>query len=324
MKRTKRLSGLVFTALLLTITGHADGQGYPTKRIRFLVGYPPGGATDPIARAVGQKLTEAWGQPVVIEHRPGAATNIASELLARSAPDGYTLFLPTVANAINPTLYEKLSYDPMRDFAFVTNIAKVPGIVVAHPSLPVRDIRELVALAKARPGELSYASPGAGSTHHLVGELFKTATGVRIVHVPYKGAGPALIDTAAGNVELCFGALVSTLPHVRGGRLRALGVTSLKRVAAAPELASLDEQGVKGFETASWYGVVVPAGTPAEIVSKLHAEIVRGLTDSKLRRWMIDGGAEIVGDSPREFTAFFRSELVKWGNAVRASGARAE
>ncbi len=297
---------------------------YPSKRIRFLVGYPPGGATDPIARTVGQKLTEAWGQQVVIEHRPGGGTNIASEALARSAPDGYTLFLPTVANAINPTLYPRLTYDPVRDFAFVTNIAKVPGIVVAHPSVPVRDIKQLIALAKARPGELRYASPGLGSTHHLVGELFKTATATNIVHVPYKGAGAALIDTAGGHVEICFGALVSTLPHVRSGRLRALGVTSLKRVAAAPELATLDEQGIKGFETASWYGVVVPAGTPADIVSKLNAEIVRALADPQVRNWMSTEGAEVVGDTSAEFTAFFKAELAKWGKAVKASGATVE
>ncbi len=298
--------------------------GYPNKRIRFLLGYPPGGATDPIARAVGQKLTEAWGQQVVIEHRPGAGTNIASEALARSAPDGYTLFLPTVANAINPTLYPKLAYDPVRDFAFVTNIAKVPGIVVAHPSVPVKNIRDLIALAKARPDELRYASPGLGSTHHLVGELFNAAAGVKIIHVPYKGAGAALIDTAGGHVELCFGALVSTLPHVRSGRLRALGVTSLKRVAAAPDLATLDEQGLKGFETASWYGVVVPAGTPPDIIHKLNAEIVRALADPQVRNWMANDGAEVIGDTPGEFTAFFKAELVKWGKAVKASGAKAE
>ena len=297
---------------------------YPNKRIRFLLGYPPGGATDPIARAVGQKLSQAWSQPVVIEHRPGAATNIASELLARSAPDGYTLFLTTVANAINPTLYPKLGYDPVRDFAFVTNIAKVPGIIVSHPSVPVKNVRDLVALAKAQPDALSYASPGAGSTHHLVGELFKTATGTKLIHVPYKGAGPALNDTAGGHVEICFGALVSTLPHVKSGRLRALGVTSLKRAAAAPSVPTLDEQGVKGFETASWYGVVVPAGTPPDIVNKLNAEIVRALADPQVRNWMVGEGAEIVADTPEQYAAFFKSELVKWGKAVKVSGAKAE
>lgn len=303
----------------------ASAQGaadYPNKRIRFLLGYPPGGATDPIARAVGQKLSEAWKQPVVIEHRPGAATNIASEILARSPPDGYTLFLPTVANAINPTLYPKLSYDPLRDFAFVVNIAKVPGIVVSHPTLPVKNIKGLIALAKAQPDALRYASPGAGSTHHLVGELFKTATAIRMVHVPYKGAGPALNDTVAGHVEICFGALVSTLPHVRSSRLRALGVTSLKRASAAPDVPTLDEQGVKGFETASWYGVVVPAGTPREIINKLNAEIVRALADPQVRNWMVGEGAEIVGDTPEQFTVFFKTELVKWGKAVKLSGAK--
>jgi tripartite-type tricarboxylate transporter receptor subunit TctC len=314
----------VFSAGVPSDAFSQPAADYPNKRIRFLLGYPPGGATDPIARAVGQKLTEAWKQPVVIEHRPGAATNIASELLARSPPDGYTLFLPTVANAINPTLYPKLAYDPLRDFAFVVNIAKVPGVIVSHPALPVKSVKELIALAKAQPDALRYASPGAGSTHHLVGELFKTATGIKMTHVPYKGAGPALTDTIAGHVEICFGALLSALPHVKGNRLRALGVTSLKRAAAAPGVATLDEQGVRGFETASWYGVVVPTGTPREIVNKLNVEIVRALADPQVRNWMTSDGAEIVADTPEAFTAFFKSELVKWGKAVKLSGAKAE
>ena len=321
------IGAALLVLLIATVVTEAAAQGaaeYPNKRVRFLLGYPPGGATDPIARAVGQKLSEAWKQPVVVEHRPGAATNIASELLARSPPDGYTLFLATVANAINPTLYPKLAYDPLRDFAFVVNIAKVPGIVVSHPALPVRNIKELIALAKAQPDALRYASPGAGSTHHLVGELFKTATGVRMIHVPYKGAGPALMDTVAGHVEICFGALVSTVPHVKSGRLRALGVTSLTRSQAAPTVATLNEQGVKGFETASWYGVVVPAGTPRDIVAKLNAEIVKALADPQVRNWMVSDGAEIVADTPEQFTAFFKSELQKWGKAVKVSGATPE
>ena len=323
----RSIGAALLVLLVATVTIEAAAQGaaeYPNKRVRFLLGYPPGGATDPIARAVGQKLAEVWKQPVVVEHRPGAATNIASEVLARSPPDGYTLFLATVANAINPTLYPKLAYDPLRDFAFVVNIAKVPGIVVSHPALPVRNIKELIALAKAQPDALRYASPGAGSTHHLVGELFKTATGVRMIHVPYKGAGPALMDTVAGHVEICFGALVSTVPHVKSGRLRALGVTSLTRSQAAPAVATLNEQGVKGFETASWYGVVVPAGTPRDIIAKLNAEIVRALADPQVRNWMVSDGAEIVGDTPEQFTAFFKSELHKWGKAVKVSGAKPE
>lgn len=317
----------VSTVVAALAAGQALAQSaanYPSKPIRYIVGYTPGGTADMLARAVGQKLTEVWGQQVIVENRPGAGTNIGTEIAAKSPPDGYTLFMPTVANAINPTLYPKLNYDPLKDFAYITNYAKVPGILVVHPSVPAKNARELIALAKARPNELRHGSTGIGSPHHLAGEIFKTMAGVKMIHVPYKGATPAISDIVAGHIEVYFGAMVSTLPHARSGRLRALAVTSLKRVAAAPDIATLDEQGLKGFETGSWFGMAVPTGTSRDIINKLHAETVRAIAAPELRNRMSAEGAEFVGDTPEQFTAFFRSELVKWGKAVRESGARVD
>lgn len=316
---------------LVSATAFAAGQtlaqgapNYPAKPIRYIVGYTPGGTADMLARAVGQKLAETWGQQVIVENRPGAGTNIGTEAAAKSAPDGYTLFMPTVANAINPTLYPRLGYDPLKDFSYITNFAKVPGIVVVHPSVPARNIKELIALAVAHPDALRHGSTGIGSPHHLAGEIFKTMADVKMIHVPYKGASPALSDVIAGHIEVYFGAMVSTLPHAKSGRLRALGVTSLKRVAAVPEIATLDEQGLKGFETGSWFGMAVPAGTSRDIVGKLHAEAVRALAAPDLRNRMSAEGAEFVGDTPEQFTAFFKSEIGKWGKAVRVSGAKVD
>jgi len=300
------------------------GPSYPAKPIRWIVGYTPGGTADMLARAVGQKLTEAWGPQVIVENRPGGGTNIGTEVAAKSAPDGYTLFMPTVANAINPTLYPKLNFDIMRDFVHITNFAKVPGIVVVHPSVPAKNIKELIAFAKARPDELRHGSTGIGSPHHLAGEIFKSMSGVKMVHVPYRGASPALIDVVAGHIEIYFGAMVSTLPHVKSGRVRALGVTTLKRVAAVPDIPTISEQGLKGFETGSWFGVSVPTGTSRDIVTRLHRETVRIIALPEVRDRMAAEGAEFVGDTPEQFTAFLRSEIDKWGKAIKASGARPE
>ena len=302
----------------------AQGANYPAKPIRYIVGYTPAGTADMLARAVGGKIAEAWGQQVIVENRPGAGTNIGTEVAAKAPPDGYTLFMPTVANAINPTLYGKLNFDLMRDFVHITNFAKVPGIVVCHPSVPVRNARDLAALAKAKPDSLRHGSTGIGSPHHLAAEIFKSMTGVKMIHVPYRGAGPALIDVVAGHIEIYFGAMVSTIPHVKSGRLRALGVTSLKRVAAAGDTPTLDEQGLKGFETGSWFGMSVPTGTPREIIARLHAESLKAIAAPDLRDRMSAEGAEFVGDTPGEFTAFIKTELVKWGKAVKASGAKPE
>lgn len=329
MKR--KMCGAMGVALMMagsaSIVSSAWAQGaasYPSRPVRYIVGYTPGGTADILARAVSQRLNEAWGQPVVVENRAGAGTNIGTEVAAKSAPDGYTLFMPTVANAINATLYPKLAYDPIKDFAYVTNFAKVPGIVVVHPSIPVKNAKDLIALARAHPNQLRHGSTGVGSPHHLAGELFKAMAGVKMIHIPYKGASPALTDVVGGHIEVYFGAMVSTLPHVKNGRLRGLGVTSLKRVAAVPDLATIDEQGLKGYETGSWFGMAVPAGTPRDIINKLYAEAVRIIALPEIRDRMSAEGAEFVGDTPEQYTAFVKSEIVKWGKAVKASGATAD
>ncbi|MES2564298.1 MAG: tripartite tricarboxylate transporter substrate binding protein [Pseudomonadota bacterium] len=314
----------VTAALFANIALAQSTAAYPTKPIRYIVGYTPGGVADMLARSVGQKLTEAWGQQVIVENRPGAGTNIGTAVAAKAPADGYTLFMPTVANVINPTLYSKLPFDLMRDFVHIINFAKVPGIVVVHPSVPAKNIKELIALAKTNPDKLRHGSTGIGSPHHLAGEIFKTMSGVKMVHVPYRGASPALIDVVAGHIEIYFGALVSTLPHVKSGRTRALGVTSLKRVAAVPELPTLHEQGLKGFETGSWFGMSAPTGTPKEIINRLHKESVRILVLPEVRDRMASEGAEFIADTPEQFTSFLRSEIVKWGQAVKASGAKPE
>jgi tripartite-type tricarboxylate transporter receptor subunit TctC len=317
----------VVAAVLALAAAPAFAQtaaNYPAKPIRYIVGYTPAGTADMLARAVGQKLFEAWGQQVIVENRPGAGTNIATEVGAKAPPDGYTLFMPTVANAINPTLYPKLNYDMMKDFAYVTNFAKVPGIVVCHPSVPARNAKDLVAIARANPNALRHGSTGIGSPHHLAAEIFKSMAGVKMIHVPYRGASPALTDVIAGHIEIYFGAMVSTIPHVKSGRLRGLGVTSLKRVAASGDLQTLDEQGLKGFETGSWFGMAAPAGTPREIIARLHAESIKAIAAPDIRDRMSAEGAEFVGDTPEQFAAFIRSEIAKWAKAVKASGAKPE
>jgi len=311
-------------ALAAASAGAQTAANYPAKPMRYIVGYTPAGTADMLARAVGQKLHEAWGQQVIVENRPGAGTNIGTEVGAKAPPDGYTLFMPTVANAINPTLYPKLNYDMTKDFAYVTNFAKVPGIVVCHPSTPVKNAKELAALAKANPNSLRHGSTGVGSPHHLAAEIFKTMAGVKMIHVPYRGASPALTDVIGGQIEIYFGAMVSTIPHVKSGRLRALGVTSLKRVAAAGATPTLDEQGFKGFETGSWFGMAVPTGTPREIIMKLHAESIKAIASPDIRDRMSAEGAEFVGDTPEQFTAFIKTEIVKWAKAVKVSGAKPE
>jgi len=320
----KIVAGALLAMLPAAQVAAQGAANYPSKPIRYIVGYTPAGTADMLARAVGQKLHEYWGQQVIVENRPGAGTNIGTEVGAKAAPDGYTLFMPTVANAINPTLYPKLNYDMTRDFAYVTNFAKVPGIVVCHPSVPVKDVKGLIALAKANPGALRHGSTGVGSPHHLAAEIFKSMSGVKMIHVPYRGASPAIVDVVAGHIELYFGAMVSTIPHVKSGRLRGLGVTSLKRVAASGDLQTLDEQGLKGFETGSWFGMAVPTGTPRDIITKLHAGSMKAIASPDIRGPMTAEGADFVGDTPEQFTAFIKAEIAKWAMAVKASGAKPE
>jgi len=296
-------------------------QKYPGKPIRLVLPFPPGGSTDIIARVVGQKLTEAWGQQVIIDNRPGAGGNVAAEFVARAAPDGYTLFQANVANAIGASLYPKLNYSLTNDFTAVSQLATTPYVLLSHPSVPAKNVRELIALAKARPGQLNYASAGAGSATHLSGELLKSMAGIDIVHIPYKGTGPAVTALLSGEVDLYFATVPAAAPMVKTGRLRALGVSSAKRAALMPDVPAIAET-LKGYDTGTWHGVLAPVATPKEIVQQLSAEIIRILNTPDVREKLVAQGLDPVGDTPEQFAAFLRAEIAKWAKVVKASGAR--
>ncbi len=299
-------------------------QAYPAKPIRLILPFPPGGSTDIVARLIGQKLTESWGQPVLIENRPGAGGNIAAETAARAAPDGYTLFQVNVANAIGATLYPKLSYDLITSFAPVIQLATTPYVLLAHPTVPAKNTAELIALAKARPGQLNYASAGGGSATHLSGELLKSMAGVNIVHVPYKGTGPAVTALLSGEVDLYFATVPAALPLVEAKKLRALGVTSARRSPLMRDVPAIAEAGLKGYETSTWHGILAPAGTSPEIVVKLNAEIARVLAQPAVKERLVGQGLDPVGGTPEQFGAYLKTEISKWAVVVKASGARAE
>ncbi|MDB5810758.1 MAG: hypothetical protein JWN94_2880 [Betaproteobacteria bacterium] len=299
-------------------------QAYPAKPIRLILPFPPGGSTDIVARLVGQKLTESWGQPVLIENRPGAGGNVAAETAARAAADGYTLFQVNVANAIGATLYPKLGYDLVTSFTPVIQLATTPYVLLAHPAVPAKNAVELTALAKKRPGQLNYASAGGGSATHLSGELLKSLAGVDIVHVPYKGTGPAVTALLSGEVDLYFATVPAALPLVEAKKLRALGVTSARRTALMPEVPAIAEAGLKGYETSTWHGVLAPAATPHDVVVKLNAEIARILAQPAVKERFVGQGLDPVGGTPEQFGAYLKAEISKWAIVVKASGARAE
>ena len=316
----------VLLAALAVTNAHAQAPAasYPVKQIRVIVPFPAGGPTDAIARAIGQKLSETWGQPVIVDNRPGAGGNIGTELAAKSPADGYTLFIGTVANAINQSLFAKLPFDFVRDFAPVTQNYVTGLILAVHPSLPAHSVKELIALAKAHPGQLSYSSSGVGGTPHLAGELFNSMAGVKMVHVPYKGSAPAMADLLGGHIQLTFDNMLTVLPQVKAGKLRGLAVTMTTRSPLAPELPTVAEAGLKGFEVKSWNGVVVPTGTPKEIIARLNGEIVRILRQPDLREKFLVQGVELVPTTPEEFGAFIKQDIAKWAKVIQLSGARAE
>jgi tripartite-type tricarboxylate transporter receptor subunit TctC len=308
--------------LLSLAAAAASAEAYPTKLIRMIVPFPAGGTTDILARSVGQKLSEALGQQVIIDNRPGAGGNIGSDMVAKAAPDGYTLLMGTVGtHAINSSLYAKMPFDHIKDFAPITLVAAVPNVLVVNPAVEAKSVQELIALAKAKPGQLSFASSGNGTSIHLSGELFKTMAGVDMLHVPYKGSAPALTDLIGGQVNLMFDNLPSSLAHIKAGKLRALAVTSSKRSAALPDVPTIAEAGLPGFEASSWFGVFAPAGTAKEIVTRLNMEIVKALNSPELKERLAAQGAEAVGNSPEQFAAHIKSETAKWAKVVKASGA---
>jgi len=299
-------------------------QSYPSKPIRLVLPYPPGGGTDVIARPLAQKLTEQLGQQVIVDNRGGAGGNIGMEFVAKSPADGYTLlFALTAQYAVNPSLYPKLPYDPVRDYAPISLLANAPYLLVVHPALPAKSVAELVALVKARPGQLSYSSSGNGSGAHLAGEMLRSLARVEIVHVPYKGAGPAMPDLIAGQVQLSFITYTAAGPHIKTGRLRALGVTTAKRSPTLPDLPAIGET-VAGYDSAVWYGFAAPAGTPLEIVSKLNAEVLRVLAAPDFRSRITLEAVSPIGSTPEEFGSFMKSEIVRWAKVVKDSGAKVD
>lgn len=312
---------ITFAALpcLLPVGLYAQ-TNYPSKPIRIVVGQATGGATDVVARLVSPKLSEQLGQQVIVENRTGAAGSIGAAFVAKSAPDGYNLLVASSSYAINPSLYTDMPFDPVRDLLPVTLIAEAPFLLVVHPSMPVRSVKDLVALAKQKPGTLNFASGGNGSSGHLAGELFKFLTGVNIVHIPYKGAGPALVDVMAGQVHFTFGSVLSSMGHVKNGRLRALGVTGGKRSTGAPELPTIAEAGIKGFQTTSWYGLLAPANTSAQIVSLLSTSMNKAVQSPEVKNKILTDGAEPDGGTSKQFQEFMAAEMRRAAEIVKRAG----
>jgi tripartite-type tricarboxylate transporter receptor subunit TctC len=316
----------VVAALLLTIScGSLHAQGYPVRPVRIVVPVASGGATDILTRALAQRLASTWGQQVLVDNRPGGGSNVGFEVAAQAPADGYTLLMAQPPFAVNVSLYKKLAYDPLRDFSAITLAATGASVLVIHPSVPAYTLKDFIALAKTKPGQMNYASSGNGTSPHLSGELFKAMAGVNIVHIPYKGAGTAVTDLLGGHVDLAFLSLTSVVPQIKAKRLRALAITSAKRTALMPELPTFAEAGVVGFEVTGWYGVMAPAGTPKEVVSRLFADITRALTQPDLAQTLASFGLEpAVSSSPEEFTAYLRTEIAKWAKVVKVSGAKAD
>jgi tripartite-type tricarboxylate transporter receptor subunit TctC len=310
---------------MATLATLAHAQAWPSKPIKWVVPFAPGGTTDILARTVGEKLALALGQPVVIENKPGAGGGLGADFTAKAAPDGYTIMGGTIStHAINASLYKNLPYDPVKDFVAITLIARVPNMLVINPAVPAKDVKELIALLKASPNKYSFASSGNGTSQHLSGELFKSMSGTDMQHIPYKGSPPALQDVMGGQVTMTFDNITTAWPLAKAGKLRALAVTTAKRSSIAPDVPTLAESGLPGFEVGSWQGVFAPAGTPTAIIKRLNAEIVKILGMPDVREKLGGLGAEIVADSPEEFAALVKTEVVKWADVVKKSGARVD
>lgn len=311
--------------LCLLVPGFAAAQDYPSKPIRIVIPYPPGGASDVTARLLGQKMSEAWGQQVVPDNRPGANGIVALEHVARSAPDGYTLLMANLGpNAINPAVYAKLPYDAVRDFSTITLTTLVPQVLVASPSLEAKNIAELVALARANPGKINYGTGGNGSANHLAVELMASIAGVKLTAVPYKGDAPAMADAISGQVSMTLPTVLAATPHIKSGKLRPLAVTTKTRVASLPDVPTMQEAGIPGYESVSWGGIMAPAGTPPAIIARLHAEISRILKLPDIQERMEALGSTVVGSGPAEFSAFLQAEIRKWDAVAKRAGIRVE
>jgi tripartite-type tricarboxylate transporter receptor subunit TctC len=317
----KRLATLIqFLLLFGACAFNASAQTYPSGPIRWVVPFPPGGGTDILARALGQKLSEAWGVPVVMDNRGGANGTIGTAIVAKAAPDGHTLLIVPSGFAVNPSIYKNLPYDSLQDLAPVTQLAASPLILSVHPSFPPKSVKELIAFLKARPNDVNYGSSGNGSPPHIATELFKYMTGTKMTHIPYKGAGPASIDLIAGQIPIYFMNALQAVPHIKSGRLRGLGVTTAKRFKAMPELPTIAEAGVPGYDMSNWYGLLVPGGTPQSSITKLHTEIARILNLPEIRGRLEKQGADVIASTPDEFMAFLKREMEKDAKIVKAAG----
>ena len=315
---------LAAAGVLLALAAPAFGQSdYPNRPVRLIIPFPPGGSNDVVGRMIGTSLSDKLGKQVVVDNRAGAGGVVGTEIASHAPPDGYTLLVISLAHAVNPWLY-KLPYDPIKDFVPIGIMGSGPNVVVVHPSLPVHSIKELVAMAKDKPGQLQYASAGIGSFQHLGGELFKLMAGVNILHVPFKGGGPAMIDVLGGHTKVMFSSLVQTSPHIKAGKLRALGVGGLKRNPVLPDVPTVDEAGVPGYEAVNWWGIVAPAGTPAAIVERLHKEITAVQESDAVKTVLDREGAATVQMSTAEFGAFIEKDMQKWGRVVKEGGIKAE
>lgn len=321
----KRIVCIVCLALLSSAGTMVAAQDFPLRPVRLIVGFAPGGGADRAARLVAQKLNDAWGQSVVVDNRPGADGNVATEIVSKAAPDGYTLLLSSPGPIVtSPFLYTKLPFDPQKDFAPITLIGSTASVMAVHPSVPVSNVRELIALARSRPGGLNFASSGFGSTPHLAMALFMSAAQINMVHVPYKGSGPAVIELMAGHVDATIVGIPTLLPHIRAQRAKAIAVTSLKRSAALPEVPTVDESGVPGYETFTWWGLLAPAGVPASLIARINQIVVKSLKSPEMREALARTGADAIGNSPDEFRAFVQKESAKWSRFIKASGMKIE
>ena len=314
----------VFALLLMAAATLAAAQDYPNRPIRLVVPQPPGGPTDIVSRILAQKMSERMGQPINVDNRAGAGSNIGTEIVAKAPRDGHTLVVATVQHIVNPFLFAALPFDPVRDFAPVSLISKAHIVLITHPESPAHTLRELIAAAKARPGQINWGSAGNGSTSHLAVELFKVNAGADVVHVPYKGTQPALTDLVGGRIPVMFDGVITSLPHIRAGRVRPLAVASLTRSLLLPEVPTMTEAGLPGFEAVGLAALMAPAGTPPEVIARLHREVVAVLQTPEVRERLIAMGLEVVGNSPAEFAEYLRSESVKWGNIIRDAKIRAE
>jgi tripartite-type tricarboxylate transporter receptor subunit TctC len=310
----------LFLLIIFLFSSVAAAQGYPSKTVRLIVPFAAGGSTDIMGRLIAQKLTALWGQQVVVDNRPGGSTVIGTDIVAKSAPDGHTLLVTPAPFTIVPSLLKKLPYDPAKDFEPITLINTTPLVVIVHPGVPAKNIKELIALARAKPNVLNFGSSGSGGSNHLAGELFNAMANVKITHVPYKGNGPAMTDLLGGHIDMAYNGLTSALQHIKTGKLRALGVTSLKRTAALPDMPTLDEQGLKGFQAVAWNGLTGPAGTPKAAVERTASDVARLMKSAELAEYLKREGSDPVGSTTAEYTAFLRDEIIKWKKVIERAG----